>query len=66
MSDSSSLFYFSSYDELMLSPIQSATRDLFMPEQKNSLIVQEISQDSEGLDFLHSDAGFLFDIGKIT
>lgn len=50
----------------MLSPIQSATRDLFMPEQKNSLIVQEISQDSEGLDFLHSDAGFLFDIGKIT
>lgn len=36
-----------------------------MPEQKNSLIVQEISQDSGGLDFLHSDTGFLFDIGKI-
>lgn len=43
LSDGSSLFCFSSHDELMLSPIHFATRGLFMPEQKNSLIVQEIS-----------------------
>lgn len=59
-------FCFSYHDELMLSPSQFATRALFMPEQKNSLFVQEISQDLEGLDFLYSDIGFLFDIGKIT
>lgn len=40
-----SCYFFSSHNELMFSPSQFATRGLFMPEERNSLIVQEISQE---------------------
>lgn len=38
-------FAFFSSNKLMLSASQFATRGLLMPEERNSLIVQEISQE---------------------
>jgi len=43
VSDGSFCFFLS--NKLMLSASQFATRGLFMPEERNSLIVQEISQE---------------------